>query len=466
MGIFAQRDRSRLVALAGAAVVLGACNLPAVQGIQNSPPGEAADILFTNGTILTMDPAHPTADSLAIRDHAVLAVGEFADVSKTRGDGTHIIDLGGRTMLPGFIDVHSHIAGWAQTDEDFSNMQADLLRGGVTTTTEMGVTPEILDKLIHYESRRSLRLRFNTYLLFNTNCGEPFDPEWYRSRPPRTNITAHIRNQGVKVFADGGSCNAPAVSFDYPGDIGQGDLYMTQEQMNQVVALINADGYQLAIHALGDRAIEQVMNAIQAALAGGPNTLRHRIEHNGVVRPDVAPRYGQIGIVPVISGAYSTCLRFNPGTTMRYIVPDEVGTYEWAYRSILDASPGVHAAWHVDWPVPVVQHFDAMQNLYGFVTRNEVAEDGHICEAPDFLKNGAITAQEALQVMTMGSAYALCREDEIGSLEPGKLADAVILSENPLQVPSESIKDIHVLMTMIDGNTEYCAEGSERFCPG
>jgi predicted amidohydrolase YtcJ len=131
----------------------------------------------------------------------------------------------------------------------------------------------------------------------------------------------------------------------------------------------------------------------------------------------------------------------------------------------LDASPGVHAAWHVDWPVPVVQHFDAMQNLYGFVTRNEVAEDGRICEAPDFLKNGAINADEALHIMTIGSAYALFREDEIGSLEPGKLADIVITSDNPLDAPSEAIKDIRVLMTMIGGDVEYCEEGSERFCP-
>jgi len=472
MSVFTHQTTLRAFSLMGAIALLSSCNMPeaprAVEqpgGTGADPAAGTADVIYSNGTILTMDPARPTADALAILDHEVLAVGTFDEVSSTRGEGTRMIDLSGRTMMPGFVDTHSHIALWAQSDEDFFNMQADMLRGGVTTTTEMGVTPEILDKLIHYETVRGLRLRFNTYLLYNTNCGEPFDPEWYKSRPPREDVTAHIRNQGVKVFTDGGSCNAPAVSFEYPGGYGQGDLYMTQEEMNQVAAQIDADGYQLAVHALGDRAIEQVMNAIEAALAGGPNTLRHRIEHNGVVRPDMAARYGQIDIVPVISGAYSTCLRFNPGTTMRYIVPDEFGTYEWAYRSILDASPGVHAAWHVDWPVPVVQHFDAMQNLYGFVTRNEVAEDGHLCEAPDFLKAGALTAGEALQIMTMGSAYALFREDEIGSLETGKLADLVILSDNPLQVPAESIKDIHVVMTMIDGNAEYCAEGSERFCP-
>jgi len=473
MVTLAPRDVSRILALAVAATLLAACNLPGAASASSEPPGSGgagpvggpADFIYTNATILTMDPANPIADAIAIQNHEILAVGTFGEVSKTRDGDTRMIDLGGRTLMPGFVDTHSHVVLVSQADEDFINMQAEMLRGGITTTTEMGVTPEILDEMIGLEARRILRLRYNSYLLFNTNCGEPFDPEWYKSRPPRQDITAHIRNQGVKIFSDGGSCNVPAVSFEYPGGYGRGDLYMTQEQMNQVVAQIHADGYQVAIHAVGDRAIEQVMNAIESALGGGPNTLRHRIEHNGVLRPDLVPRYGQIDIVPTISGAYITCVRDDPNSQMRYKVPAAVGTQEWAWRSMLDANPGVHVAWHADWPVPVQPHIDAMQNLYGFVTRDELAPDGHVCTAPDFLKNGAIRVDEALKIMTMGSAYALFREHEIGSLEPGKLADMVILSDNPLQVPAQALKDLRVLMTMIDGNVEYCEEGSARFCP-
>jgi predicted amidohydrolase YtcJ len=305
-------------------------------------------------------------------------------------------------------------------------------------------------------------MRYNTYMSFNDACGDPLDAGWYKSQPPGRDIGAHIRNQGVKIYADGGACNVPAVSFQYPGGYGQGDLYMTQDQMNQVVAQIQADGYQVAVHALGDRAIEQVMNAIQAALGGGPNSFRHRIEHNAVVRPDMVTRYGQIGIVPTLFGGYATCARTDPNSHFKYVVPNDLGTEEWAYRSILDANPGLVAAWHADYPV--FQHMDPVKNLYGFVTRNELAADGTICEAPDFLKHGAISVDEALHIMTINSAYALFREKEIGSLEPGKLADLVVLSDNPLQVQPDALKDIRVLMTMIGGKAEFCGEGFESLC--
>ncbi len=351
----------------------------------------------------------------------------------------------------------------APTKEEFLRLQNLALSSGITTSTEMNVTPELLDRLRAYEYRSYIRLRYNTYMLYNTNCGDAYDADWYRSYPPRQDISDHIRNQGVKIFSDGGSCHVPAVSFVYPGGYGHGDLFMTQEEMNAVIAQLQADGYQAAVHALGDRAIEQVMNAVQSALAGQSNSLRHRIEHNAVVRPDMLPRYNQTGIVAVLFGSYPTCVRDDPNSRFKYVVPPDLGTQEWPYRDILDANPGMHAAWHADYPIFRVM--DPIQNLYGFVTRNEVAEDGTLCLAPDFLRHGAIRVDEALRIMTMGSAYALFRENEIGSLEPGKLADLVILSDNPLQVPVESIKDLRVLTTMIGGRVEYCADGSEALCP-
>jgi predicted amidohydrolase YtcJ len=205
------------------------------------------------------------------------------------------------------------------------------------------------------------------------------------------------------------------------------------------------------------------MNAMEAALHGQPNTLRHRIEHNAVVRADMVGRYGQIGIVPVMFGGYPTCVRDDPNSKFKYVVPAEFGTEEWPYRSILDANPGLHAGWHADYPV--FKHMDPVSNLYGFVTRNEVADDGSVCPAPGFLRQGAIHVDEALRIMTMGSAYALFRENEIGSLQPGKLADMVILSENPLEVQTEELKDLRVLVTLVGGKVEYCAEGSEGLCP-
>ena len=79
-----------------------------------------------------------------------------------------------------------------------------------------------------------------------------------------------------------------------------------------------AAGFQVVTHAIGDRAIEQAQNAIAAALAGQPNTLRHRIAHNSVIRPELLSRYGEIGIVPVIFGPYPLCEPFGPPPPPEY----------------------------------------------------------------------------------------------------------------------------------------------------
>jgi hypothetical protein len=107
-----------------------------------------------------------------------------------------------------------------------------------------------------------------------------------------------------------------------------------------------------------------------------------------------------------------------------------------------------------------------MEHLYGMVTRREVSEDGEtICEPPDWAVDDRLGVEEALQFMTIGSAYSLFREEEVGSLRAGKLADLIILSDNPLEVDHDSILDIQVLMTMVGGKVEHCAHGHEVLCP-
>jgi hypothetical protein len=106
-----------------------------------------------------------------------------------------------------------------------------------------------------------------------------------------------------------------------------------------------------------------------------------------------------------------------------------------------------------------------MYIIWGFVTRDEVAPDGSICEAPEGFDDGALRVEEVLPMMTIHAARALFMENEIGSLEPGKLADLVILSDNPITAPTDSLKDIAVLMTMIGGKVEFCAAGANALCP-
>jgi predicted amidohydrolase YtcJ len=379
------------------------------------------------------------------------------------GPETLLIDLGGRALMPGFVDAHSHIlASPDHYGTDLEGVQHLALMYGITTLADAGTTPDLLERLEGLKREGNLRVRTSVYMIYNTNCGDVVG-DWYRERTPTRVPGEMLRIGGVKVFADGGSCNAPAVSFEYPNGVGQGDLYFTQEEMNRVVAGVHADGYQLAIHALGDRAVEQVQNAIAAALDGQPNTMRHRIEHNAVLRPDLMPRYSEIGIVPVIFGEYPICFESDARSHYKYVVPEEYQTWEWPWRELLDANPGLPVAWHGD--DPPMPPLDPLTDLWGFVTRRSIAEDGSICDQPDWFEANAITAEEALRLMTMGSAYALFRDEEVGSLKPEKFADVIILSEDPLAVAPDAIRDIKVLMTMVGGSVEYCASGFETLCP-
>lgn len=423
----------------------------------------SADLIFTNGVILTMDKDNPIVESIAIRGDEILSVGANNEVLKHRGANTLIVNLEGRTLMPGFVDAHSHMLFEApNAGMNMETVQEYAIENGVTTSTESFVDQSILNDIQAFSNTGKIRIRFSLYLMYDNNCGDIVG-DWYKAYKPGQKLGPRLEVRGVKIFTDGGSCKVPAVSFEYPGGYGKGDLFLTQEQINQAVAEAQAAGFQVAIHALGDRSLEQAQDAIAAALNGQPNIYRHRIDHNAVISPKLLPRYSQIGIIPVIFGAYPTCIRIKPDSRMKYLVPVEYGTWEWPWRALLDANPGLPIAWHADYPV--FTRISPLYNMYGIVTRNEVAADGSICEAPDWLKQGAIRIEEALPMMTINSAYALFRENEVGSLKAGKQADLVILSDNPLQVAPDQLKDIIVRMTMIAGKVEYCAAGNETLCP-
>ncbi len=438
-------------------------NFPPVQSTSDPTVSGPADIIFINGTILTMDKSNPAAQAIAIRGDTILAIGSDSEISNLQDARTQVIDLNGSTLMPGFVDAHSHTFNERLLNgQDPLPDQQTTIQFGITTEAEFYVDESILNKLKALAEAGNLRMRVNAYLLYTNNCGEIIG-DWWKAYQPNQQIAPNLYIRGIKIFSDGGSCKAPAMSVDYPGG-GKGDLFFTQDQLNQIVVEVQAAGFQAAFHALGDRALEQAQNAIAFALNGQPNTYRHRIEHNATIRPELLPRYSEIGIVPVIFGAYSTCIRTtDESKNFKYILGEEYGAWDWPWRALVDANPGLPIAWQSDYPIFPTNN--PLYHLWGMVTRKEVNADGSICDPPDWVKAGALRVEEALPMMTRNSAYALFFEDEVGTLEAGKFADLVILNEDPLQVESDSLKDISVLMTMIGGNVEYCAVGFESLCP-
>jgi predicted amidohydrolase YtcJ len=326
---------------------------------------EPPTLIYYNGALLTMDRDHPTAEAIAVANDMILAVGSNEDVLALKVSDTQVIDLQGLTLMPGFVDSHTHIFNDAATDPNtrtLENAQQLALRSGITTLADMYVTREFLAEMQAMDASGQLRVRTSLYLVYTSNCGDVLG-DWYKQYPPTRTPGEMLRIGGVKVFTDGGSCKYPAVSFNR-ADGGYGNLFFTQDEMNTIVSDINKAGYQVAIHAIGDRGVEQALNAIEFALNGQPNTLRHRIEHNTTISPDSYPRYQKIGVVATLIGNIWSCkdVFFSKG-----IIPDPPENQAWnfPYRAMLDASPNAHFAWHTDYPWSSP---NPLYHLYSLVT--------------------------------------------------------------------------------------------------
>jgi predicted amidohydrolase YtcJ len=430
--------------------------------LPSATPGIKADIIFRNGTILTMDPDQPSVNGIAIRGNEIIAVGENYEMSAYVGDDTQVINLRGHTIMPGFVDSHNHVYFHAFNDgTDLTEIEDWLLSMGITTTAEMTVEPDQFEWMLDAYTDGTLRLRHAIYLEYTNACGDVAG-QWYLDHPSAHLMDDTFRVPGIKIFTDGGACNRPAVSFETETG-GHGDLYFDDATLTQVVVDAQISGYQVAIHALGDRGAELALNAIETALNGQPNTYRHRIEHNTLLRDDLLPRYGEIGVVPLIFGKFPTCFFTGETNQFKYLTPTEYISWEWRYGDLISTNPDLTYAWHSDYPV--FSSINPFEHLYGFVTRKEVGPDGQICLPPDWALDDVIPVEQALTYMTINSAYATFYDDIVGSLQVGKFADLVILSNNPLDVDPDELINISVKMTMVDGRVEYCAEGQESLCP-
>lgn len=460
-------------------ISIAACNFESPSASDHTPPSsqtgpaelaapaDAADVIFHNGRVLTMNHSQPSAEAIAIRGETILAVGSNDEILALRGAQTSAIDLGGLTMMPGFVDAHTHLfltPGLANTDA--AGAQSLALSYGVTSLGELaGGEPHLLF-LRDLGNSGQVRIRVSIYpSVYNEGCeGSVFDQDWYKAYPPGAEIAPNVRMGGIKLYTDGSGCVPPAVSFEYGGGAGHGTLFFeTPEKLHSVLKVYYDQGYQIAIHTLGDRAVEQVQQAIAMFPVEARDFNHFRTEHNAVIRPDLMKGFTDLGIVGVLFGGYPTCFIANRTDEFIYATPDDYLDWEWPWKALLEANPNGHFAYHSDaFGVTSLNPFDHLMSL---TTRREFAEDGSICRPPPLLEQNKITVEQALETMTLGGAYALNQEDKVGSLEPGKLADLIILSQDPLTTQAEAFRDTKVYVTLVGGKTEHCAAGHESLCP-
>jgi predicted amidohydrolase YtcJ len=262
--------------------------------------------------------------------------------------------------------------------------------------------------------------------------------------------SGRLAAEAVKIWADGGmSSRTAAIHGTYPvPPFGSGVLYFTPDELTAIVRDLAARGFQVCIHAQGDRAIEVTLDAYAHTLAGTPgNPRRHRIEHGGALYPALTARAAALGIPVVSQPGFLSGL----GDGFAEAFPDQADQL-YAFRSWQRA--GITVAGSSDAPVITP---DPLTGIRDAVVRRTA--EGRVI-GPD----ERLAAREALAMYTAGGAFAMHRETEIGSLAPGKLADFTVLDRNPLSVDPEQITGIQVLATVVDGTPTY--QGGAVTFPG
>ena len=216
----------------------------------------------------------------------------------------------------------------------------------------------------------------------------------------------------------------------------------TQAQLDEMVDCANRNGMSVAIHAIGDAALDRVLDAIEKALAACPReNHRHGIVHCQITRPDQLARIRKMHL-----HVYTQSVFLDYDTTIvRARVGDALAETSYAAKSLL--SGGVSVSNGSDSPVEAP---DVLRGIECAVTRRSVGST----DAP-YRPEEALTVQEAIDSFTQGSAYASFEENLKGRIAENMLADFVVLERNPFETPPEQLHTIAVLETYLGGRRVY-----------
>jgi len=272
------------------------------------------------------------------------------------------------------------------------------------------------------------------------------EADWLLGSGLRGRRSPRLAAESVKIWADGGmSSRTAAIHGSYPvPPYGSGIMYFSPGELTEMVAEFDARGLQVCIHAQGDRAIETVLDTYATVLGGrSGNPLRHRIEHGGSLFAPLAARAAALGIVVAAQPGMLSIL----GDGFAEALPERSDEL-YAYASWRRA--GLRVAGSSDAPVITA---DPLVGVRDAALRR--TSSGRVLGPGERL-----AAADALALYTTEAAFAMHRERDIGSLEPGKLADFVILDRSPLDTEPERIADIRVLATVVGGQPAFQAEGS------
>jgi predicted amidohydrolase YtcJ len=316
---------------------------------------------------------------------------------------------------------------------------------GLTTVTDMGIGDGELRAYTELKAAGELPLRAAVFL-----ADDPALLAHWFARGPEIDPDARLTVRGVKMYVDGalGSRGAALLEpySDDPGNLGL--LVSTGDHLEAVAAQAAAKGFQVAIHAIGDRGGLVALDAMERALGGPRPEARFRLEHSQVLRLQDIERMARLGIIASMQPTHATSDM--PWAGDRLGERRLAGAYAW--RKVLDA--GGRLALGSDFPV---ESPDPRLGLYAAVTRQDLQGN----PPGGWRPQERLTREEALRGFTLDAAWSLFLDQEVGSLAVGKRADLVVFARDPMTVPAIEIPRAEVDYTLVEGRVVY-ERGSAR----
>lgn len=322
----------------------------------------------------------------------------------------------------------------------------ECLSKGITSFHDAGSTLESVDRLRTVAEAGELGVRL--WVMLND------EPGLLQERIADYRIQGagdgHLTVGAIKCGLDGALGSHGAWLLEPYSDLPEtsGMHTMPLEDLERMADLAIAHGFQLAVHAIGDRANRHALDLYERTFRSHPDKsdLRWRIEHAQHLSPADIPRFAALGVVAAMQGVH--CTSDGPWVPQR-LGPDRSREGAYVWRKLIDS--GAIVTNGTDAPIEDV---DPIANFHASVTRK--MPDGE-----PFYPEQRMTREEALRSYTINAAYAAFEEDVKGSLRPGKLADVTVLSRDILTVSEERILDTEVLYTIVGGRVLY-----ERRPPG